>query len=347
MTFNHFPKIDNFHNVRKMAIAKAEYAGTNQAPITYRGKIKLHGTNAGIQIRPDGSVRPQSRSSLIAVGNDNMGFAGWVAANEDYFADLEPDLTIFGEWFGQGIMKGVAASGIGKKAFGIFAVQFGKTDDDESTVYIDPAGIANQIEHIQEEHDDIFILPWATDDIEIDWHDTQSLESAVEVLNREVEKVEAMDPWIKETFDIEGVGEGIVYYPISLMATHVCESTSIYNSMMRYDFSDWTFKAKGEKHKVVKQKNAVQIDPEVAASVNEFVDNVVTEARLEQGAREVNRGELEFDNKLIGPFIGWIGRDVKLETMAELEASDLNWKMVAKQVSDRARKWYMEQLTKI
>ena len=342
MTFNHFPKIDSFHNVRKMAVAKAKYAGTNQAPITYRGKIKLHGTNAAVQVRRDGTVLAQSRSQIISVGNDNMGFAAWVAANEEYFSPLSynlEDITIFGEWFGQGIMKGVAASSISQKAFAIFAIQYGETDDDASIVWTHPTDIAIRIDSHILNHDDIFVLPWTTDEIKIDWHDTNSLESAVDVLNERVEKVEAMDPWIKDTFGVEGIGEGIVYYPISLEKDD--------GSTMRYHFSDWTFKTKGEKHKVVKQRQAVQIDPEVAASVSEFVDNVVTDARLEQGAREVNRGQLEFDNKLIGPFIGWVGKDVKLETTAELEASDLDWKMVAKQVSDRARKWYMEQLTKI
>lgn len=56
--------------------------------VTYRAKIKLHGTNAGIQITPEGEVAAQKRSQIINSQNDNAGFATWVAKNIKYFERL-------------------------------------------------------------------------------------------------------------------------------------------------------------------------------------------------------------------------------------------------------------------
>ena len=121
----------------------------------------------------------------------------------------------------------------------------------------------------------------------------------VNIINQKVADVEKCDPWVKATFGIDGLGEGIVYYPVS--AEHAG----------RDSFSDLSFKAKGEKHKVVKQKSPVQVDPEKVASVDEFSELVLTDARLEQGVIEACDGEYEAEK--IGPFVGRVSKDVSKE----------------------------------
>ena len=88
--------------------------------ITYRAKIKLHGTNAGVQVTPESIVAAQKRSQIITSKNDNAGFAAWAEQNIDYFSQLKNshNLTIFGEWCGTNVQKGVAISQIGRKVFG-------------------------------------------------------------------------------------------------------------------------------------------------------------------------------------------------------------------------------------
>ncbi|MCH7880863.1 MAG: hypothetical protein IIB69_04640, partial [Proteobacteria bacterium] len=68
--------------------------------LDFFGKIKLHGTNAGIVIKNSGDVFAQSRSSIIGTGNDNAGFAAWVESTTDVWTDIQviPQITIFGEW---------------------------------------------------------------------------------------------------------------------------------------------------------------------------------------------------------------------------------------------------------
>lgn len=332
--FVSFPKINGFHNVRKdIALFNDNGKLTKE---TYRGKIKLHGTNSAVQIRPD-VLFAQSRERIITVGDDNMGFAGWVDRNKEYFWKFQDKIsdqpmTIFGEWCGSGIMKGVAISNIGRKIFAVFAVQYGNSDDFDAIMVTDP----DRIRALIPEHDDIFILPWATGIIDVDFTDTDALIKTAELLNVMVDAVEKCDPWVQETFSIDGVGEGIVFVPYRDNG-----------EVERFIYSKLTFKAKGEKHKVTKQKSSVQIDPEVAKSIDDFADMVLPTARLEQGVQAISSGDIIFDMKLIGPFLAWIGKDVQSETKSELEASGLEWKQVSGVVQRRARDWYINNCNTI
>lgn len=96
-----------------------------------------------------------------------------------------------------------------------------------------------------------------------------------------------------------------------------------------------------------KQKQAVQIDPEVAQNMDAFATMVLTDSRLEQGAMAVAGGNLEFSMKLIGQFLAWIGKDVQTETVSELEASGLEWKQVSGIVQRQAREWYIKKYNEL
>jgi hypothetical protein len=65
---------------------------------------KIDGTNAQILVSLDGSVTAGSRKRYIEVGNDNYGFAKWVAENKDELLKLGPGRH-FGEWWGAGIQR--------------------------------------------------------------------------------------------------------------------------------------------------------------------------------------------------------------------------------------------------
>lgn len=318
-----FPSIESFHNVRKSVKRCEAYD-----PITYRGKVKLHGTNAGVVVTPDGDVYAQSRNHVITSQDDNMGFAAWVESTKEFWKLLAGFNTIvfFGEWFGEGIMKGTAASQVKSKHFGIFAVLTHSLEmmvwepQFIETYILDNAGL-----------DDIplnvWVIPYVGEEFTVDFADETSLQSAIDYANQQVKQVEECDPFISQKFGIDGVGEGIVYAPV--------------HNKSRNTFSFYTFKAKGDKHKVTKSKNAVQMDPEKAESIRAFVDLVLTPARLQQGVDEAANGE--FDKRHIGPFLQWIGGDVKKECQSELEASGLDFKDVGKAIQHTARVWYQGQ----
>ncbi|HAX77935.1 MAG TPA: hypothetical protein DCY88_19465 [Cyanobacteria bacterium UBA11372] len=317
-----WPSIELLYNLRRSLEAVGE------APkITYRAKVKLDGTNGGIQIFTDGRVAVQSRSQVISPENDNLGFANWVSQNIDVFARLASSehATIFGEWCGKGIQKRTAISQIDRKIFAVFAVQFGGIDGKLARLEIRPDKIAEFLP----KHPDIFVLPFYGEPFVLDFGDREQLESVVETLNQAVDTVEKVDPWVKETFGIAGIGEGLVMFPDS---GELAE---------RLSYAELLFKAKGEKHQAVKTKAPVQIDPEVAQSIDDFVNLFVTPARLEQAVTAV--GCDRFEMAQIGAFLQWFVTDVQKESVAELEAAQLSWKDVNKAVMNSARKWYQEK----
>ncbi|MEK0195294.1 RNA ligase family protein [Microcoleus anatoxicus] len=317
-----WPSIELLYNLRRSLKAVDE-----TPKITYRAKIKLDGSNGGVQIFADGTVAVQSRSQIISPENDNLGFARWVSENIDFFAHLASaeHVTIFGEWCGKGIQKRTAISECDRKIFVVFAIQFGGVDGKLAKLEIRPDKIADFLP----KHPDIFVLPFYGEPILVDFGDRNQLASAVEILNQAVNTVETLDPWVKETFGIEGIGEGLVLFP---------ESDEV---VERLSYAKLLFKAKGEKHKAVKTKEPVQIDPEVAKSIDDFVNLFVTPARLEQAVTEV--GCSEFDQDKIGAFLKWFNADVQKESVAELEVAKLTWKDVNKAVMKAAKKWYQEQ----
>lgn len=318
--FQKWTSIELLANVRRNLSILGE-----MPKLTYRAKVKLHGTNAGVQVTTDGVVAAQKRSQIITSKSDNEGFARWVEANTAYFSALKKDenITIYGEWCGSSIQKGVALSQLDKKIFAVFAIQIGDDVTSPKKLEIRPEEIAK----IVPAKEDVFVLPYYGEPIILDFGNEARLREAADTINSWVEAVEKSDPWVKETFGIDGVGEGLVMYP---------ETDKL---VPRMGYTEYIFKAKGAKHQVVKSEKAVTIDPAVAASIEEFVSLFATEARMSQGVQEACNGE--YDIKLMGNFLKWFSLDVKKESVAELEKSNLTWKEVNKPLSNAARQWYL------
>lgn len=331
MQFAGFPSIEGFVNVVKLVEAYPHLANKS---FTYRGKIKLHGTNAGIRVHK-GEVLVQSRENILTPENDHAGFARWVASKLDYWKsicdDSSEELTIFGEWCGPGIMKGTAINQIPNKIFAVFAVMIGGvgfTEDSEfpkedNNSFVTEPDILETI--LGNRPSDVFVLPWAKYyPFTIDWSKRETLQPIVDRLNGLISELEPVDPWVKETFGVDGTAEGVVFYPTG--------------PIVRKQFENFAFKVKGEKHKVKKTKEAVQIDPEVAASIDEFIAMFVTEPRCEQGLAAIG-GSTEMKN--VGPFLKWLAADILKESVAELEASELEWDQVQKAVQNTGRSWFI------
>lgn len=325
-----WPSIEALYNVRKYL---NDYNLTRK--ITYRSKIKIDGTHAGVVIKTDGTFYVQSKNEIITPDCDNSGFAKWIMDNSDYFSILNKTnttLVLFGEWAGGGIMKGVAISQIGRKIFCPFAIQY--EGDKGSWLEINPLQISEFLPY----HKDIFVLPWHGKSITLNYSDHDGLLKQAEVINEMVAEVEKEDPFVKENFQISGVGEGVVCFPMP-------DNAEIDKSILisRKDFTDLVFKAKGKEHKVVKNKASVQIDPTVAKSIGEFVELFCTETRLNQIAEQVGL----FDNKSTGKFLKAFNQDVLKESVAELEAANMSWENVYKAVGACASKWWINNCNKL
>jgi len=78
---------------------------------------KIDGTNAQVFIPDDLScIRAASRTRWITPGDDNHGFARWVADNADELMKLGPGRH-YGEWWGAGIQR---RYGLSEKRFSLF-----------------------------------------------------------------------------------------------------------------------------------------------------------------------------------------------------------------------------------
>lgn len=326
-----WPSINGFSTLRKFFMLldlSQEFKDLVAEPIQYKAKVKLHGTNAGIQIHEDGTIIAQSRETLLVNGADNDGFAKWVETKKEELQSLR-GYCVFGEWCGKGIQSGVAASEIPTKFFAVFGI----LELGTGKFFAEPRKLQGLCEKIPSFH----ILPWASwstrrsdISIEINWQNTaEALEETTAKINKEIEAIEACDPWVEATFGVKGTGEGLVFYPMVALEK---EDYKLFENLC--------FKAKGEKHRVVKSSGAATVNPETAANAQEFVKLVLTEARLNQGAATTSP---EFDKKKTGVFVTWILGDVQKETQAELSASGLEWKDVQKPLTEYARKWYLSK----
>ena len=323
--------IELLHNVVRL-LSRLNEDGAPFPVVRYRAKVKLHGSNCAVQVTPDG-VFAQSRTTMLTPESDYKGFAAWVRAHEPYFQSLRPGSVVFGEWCGPGVERGMAVSALPRKLFAVFAVREGDRilyEPDEVRARVPAAGAP----------EDLFVLPWEGDDIVIDYGSRAALDAVVDALNPRVAEVEREDPWVRRSFGVSGLGEGLVFYPVFdpvLEPVPAADGASAALDPER--LAALMFKAKGEKHRTAGTKTAVQVDASAVGSVAEFVALMVTEARLQQGLTAACGGA--FDPRHTGKLLAWVAADVRKESVAELEASGLTWAQVEKAVQTRTREWFI------
>ncbi len=345
-----FTHIEGFHNIVRTFEKMGDHPEISKyrldTPVEFRGTIKLHGSNSGVVCTPEALVA-QSRNRALSTEEDNYGFAAWVAREKvgEAIRDVERQvrrsaeldaavpLVLFGELIGPGLQKGVATAGLPSRQWVLFGAaiwddtaQGGDANDESEKTYLDAVSALGDC------HDEVGI--YSVFDIEtwrmtIDFSSRPSIEAGIEKANAIVEVVEKACPWGRR-FGVEGIGEGVVWTPVG---EHWGKS--------------WLYwKAKGEAHKKVKGPK-VTLDPAVAASIDDFVDHAVTENRLEQGLEYLAEMGHVLEMRSTGKFLQWVGQDVKRECRAELEASDLEWKQVAKAVNRKALEFFKAKVQAI
>ncbi|ELR17194.1 phenylalanyl-tRNA synthetase beta subunit, putative [Acanthamoeba castellanii str. Neff] len=355
VTFVAWPEIKGLHNVltslEKSAAAEKllgqpimplHIAFTK--PLLYRGKVKLHGQNGGVTIEAGGRVGAQSRNTFLDKGT---GLGEYVHHNRAYFADLfRPHadqsytrLSVFGEWCGARVQKGVALSMLAKPIFAVFAIQM-----DDAILY-EPEDLTAFLTHNNTLPDEMHVLPWHTEAMEFNLADTAHVESRLDTVNGLTDAIDSEDPWVLRTFGVRGPGEGLVWYPINVDLATDDEPSAKGLKMKAVSgevYASFVFKTKGEKHRVVGTKKAAQVKAPTAENASKYVELMLPEPRLQQGVQSV--GGME--KKHIAAFIKWVVADVEKEGKDELAASGLEWKQVAPLITTKAREWFLAQSSK-
>lgn len=325
-----FPSIEQFRNVVKQVRLIHDYQGkeedgtpiykhlTPYPTLTFCGTVKIHGTNAAI-VKYKDRVEYQSRERVLSLQQDNSGFMLAMMRNDldDLFDRqgwrFENFVAVFGEWCGQGIQSGVAVSQV-PKMFVIFAInidgQWLEVDKiEKSTIILDNVYTIDQ---------------FPTYKLSIDFNNPELAQNKLIEITEQVEK---QCP-VGKHFGVDGIGEGVVW---------------------KAKWNDYflQFKVKGEKHSVSKVKTLAAVDVEMVNSINEFVDNVVTENRLQQGIVFLKENDKAMDQKSTGDFLRWVVNDVIKEETDTIVSSQLDPKKINPVISKKARVWYFNYLDNI
>lgn len=299
-----------------------------QEEATYRGKIKLHGTNACIRVEGGATeLVGQKRTSDVSVGSDNAGFAAWLST-VDFVNTVVPGMTmyIYGEWAGPGIQAGDAVANIPRKTFFPFCIVNVFEDEDKNTIVIEPETIRLEVGAIFGERPDIVIVPWGTPELTFNFLKQEEAQAFITEQTKIVdEEISKEDPFIMEAYDISGPGEGLVFYRTDVTAVDLVKS--------------YMFKLKTEAHSVNKSKKRDHVAPEKPEGIDEFIDMFFTEARFEQMLIEIGGA----DRKKTGEFLKAVMSDAHKESVNEIELADFEWKDVAKYSVNKTKAWFFDK----
>lgn len=340
MEFKAYHKIRQFKDVVRDIQFKSNYKGKDEngkpiyeeskkPTITFKGTVKLHGTNAGICYEPSKGLFAQKRSQLIGADALTAHFAFnkyvQVRQKDDIFTlmanlwqqhcNIGEQITLYGEWAGKGVQKGVGISK-GKKSFFAFDLKVYNPDTDTSKwINIENLNFEKyEIENMYNIHN------FPTYSIDIDFNNPGLVQNdLIEFTN----KVEQMCP-VSKQLGYEGIGEGIVWTAF-------------------WEDEKYIFKVKGKKHSTSKVKNLASVNPELIKSISEFIDYSCTVNRIEQGIQEINATE----KKDMPALLRWVANDIITEESDTLQANSLEWKQVARECSNRVRQYFFKKIEKV
>lgn len=158
-----FPSIEQFRTVVANVNRRYNFTGLDEngeaiydpslpkPVLTFKGTVKLHGTNAAVSFNAPSGMWAQSRENIITPEKDNAGFAFFAHSHEAEFMRLFHDvavnndidmhkntITIYGEWAGGNIQKGVGICNL-PKSFFIFGVKITPHTETEEELKENPA----------------------------------------------------------------------------------------------------------------------------------------------------------------------------------------------------------------
>lgn len=342
-----FPSIEQFRHVNATVNRQFNFVGLDEngeaiydhnkekPTLKFKGTVKLHGTNAGICFNNEDGMWAQSRENIITPESDNAGFAFFVESNREIFEsmfahvaehhniDLNTNtISIYGEWCGGNIQKGVGITNLPKSffIFGIKVTPHVENDEERKSkpaYWVDYSHWRNNQARIYNIDD------FQTWEMDIDFNRPELSQNKLSELTIAVED----ECPVAKAFGFSGIGEGIVWS---------CEFKGVVHR----------FKVKGELHAgKSKVKTLSKVDDVKINKAREIADKVTPTWRLaqmiEKSCNLANGGEL--DRAKLGTYLKMVMDDVLKEDLDILVEAGLEPKDVSKYVSEIARKYFFEQ----
>jgi len=345
-----FPSIEQFRNVVTNINRQFNFVGLDdngdaiydhnkiKPKLTFTGSVKLHGTNASICYNRIDGLWIQSRENIITPEQDNAGFAFFVVSNQGVFSTLMAEImvknnldmdqntiSIYGEWCGGNIQKGVGICNL-EKSFFIFGVKITPHFVGEELAVNEKPPVAYWVDHtyLKSPANKVYnISDYKTFSIEIDFNYPEMVQNKLGELTLEVEE----ECPVAKAFGFSGVGEGIVW---------ACEFNGVVHR----------FKVKGSLHAAKsKVKTLSKVDDVKITKAREIADKVTPNWRLDQMIEKscdlMNGGEL--DRAKLGIYLKLVMDDVLKEDLDILVEAGLEPKDVSKYVSEIARRYFFDQ----
>lgn len=335
--------INQFKNVIKAVHERANYHRIIVPELTFSGTVKLHGTNSSVysQLNSNSFVT-QSKNNIITPKEDNNGFSAFSHQPDSQknfksiFENIklkypehiaEKTAVIYGEWCGGSIQPNVALSKLGKM-FVVFEVKLSDNEKREEVpdIWLGKDELKEVLKDVSKESKIHNIYDFKNWEIKIDMDNPKmSQNKLIEITN----SVEDKCP-VSAALGVDGIGEGVVWKCVSI------------HPLIKTD--DLIFKVKGQLHSVSHVKTIAEVDVEKVNSINEFIEKVVTDNRLEQAIDYLKEQHLSVDVKNMRSFLKWISDDCLKEETDILEESGLNIKEVIPAIQSQAKKWFFEKV---
>jgi hypothetical protein len=366
-----FPSIEQYRNViqgvqRRSSYlgqdeeGKAVYSSTATHPtLTFQGTVKLHGTNAGVGMAPNGEVWYQSRNNIINAQCDNCGFAAFCETKKQLLQSLyaqvkaragdHHSVMFYGEWCGGNIQSGVAISGL-PKMYVIFGVKVLKllTEEEMKERVEQEESVTDPVKgEWLHEYAQILDFPrdqqvylaedFGTWSMEIDFNDPQRVQNDLGDLTMMVEEECPVGKYfgrVKGMMQEKKTKDGLTQVPLNTTGEGIVWVGTHHDETYR-------FKVKGKQHSVSKVKVLAPVNIEKLNSINEFIDYAVTESRLMQGVQEVNGHNVKPIIKNTGVFVNWVKDDICKEEADVLAEYGFSMGDVAKAVGTKASRFYV------
>lgn len=356
-----YSSIPQLHNFVAATLNHIDYLKNENIPIdppilNFYGTVKADGTNASVysEVKENKIINfvPQSKERVLTIDNDNMGFAKYILEDshktimEKIILEVKKQhnvtnetIAVYGEWCGGSIKKKVALSKL-PKMFILFNISIKDLKNEylseEETLeqmnkrskWLTPEQIQSVINKIDISLDEInsnqffHIFQFPNYKITLDFKNLEKAQVDLTELTNNVDK----ECPIGKYFGVSGVGEGIVW---------TC--TTEHPELNTFNLK---FKTKGNSHKIVNKKEPIAIDIEKMNSINQFVDYVLTENRLNQGIDYLKEMQKTIDLKSLGDFIMWNIKDCLKEEIETMKKSGLDKKEVSNEIMNRSKKWY-------
>ena len=347
-----FPSIEKFSTVVANVNRKNNFVGLDEngepiydpskpmPVIRFKGSVKLHGTNAGVCYNQNEGMWYQSRENIITPQSDNAGFAFFAESKKSVFEELfaqvidktipyvDPTLnniSIYGEWCGGNIQKGVGITNL-PKSFFIFGVKITPHNVDN----LEKPPVAYWVDHtyLRSPENNIFnIDDYPTFEIDIDFNVPALVQN--QIIDWTIQ-VENECPVAKAFGFPNTIGEGIVF------------------SYTTEDGERLSFKSKGEKHAAKSKVHTLKpVDNEKINKCIEVANKVCISWRLEQMFNQtfdtLNGGQA--DVKRLGEFLKAVMNDILKEETDVIAEARLEPKDIAKYVSEISKKYFFQRVS--